>query len=132
MAIDVAVVQLAPAVQVLHYLLVGFLDELAGEGIVARNQAAQVYGLDECQFLVAAQAQVFVAKGRGDVDDAGAVFHGNEIAGNDPGGEVGSGDKVGYGRAARAGFGYELPYFAAKFRRIVKGLVPGIQETRSP
>ena len=35
--------------------------------------------------MLAAQAQVLVAEGRGDVDDAAAVVHADEIGGDDAG-----------------------------------------------
>ena len=81
--------QQPPFREVLHDVLVGVLDELAGEGVVAGDEAGQVYGLNEGQFLFAAQAQVLVPEGRSDVNDAGAVFHGDEIAGDYPGSEIG-------------------------------------------
>ena len=84
-AVDVAVVEEAAVGQILHNGVIGVFDELAGKGIAAGNDAAQVHRLDKGQFPVAAQAQVLIAKGRGDVNQAGAVLQGYEVAGHYPG-----------------------------------------------
>ena len=82
MAVDVSVKQQAALFQVGHDVIVGVLDELAGEGVVAGYHTLQVHRLDEGQSLLPPQVQVLVAKGRGDVDDAGAIFHGHEVGGD--------------------------------------------------
>ena len=86
MPVDVAVVQQAPLLEVVHDFRVCVLHELARKGIIAGYDALQVHRLHKVQPLLAAQPQVLVTEGRGDVDDAGAVFHGYEVGGYDPGG----------------------------------------------
>ena len=109
----------------MHNGVIGVFDELAGKGITAGDAAAQVHRLDKGQFPVAAEAQVLVAKGGGNVDDAGAILEGYEVAGYDLGAEVGSGCQVGYGDAAGAGAADEAADFGAVFGGMVKGLVAG-------
>ena len=123
MAVGVAVVEEAAVGQVRHNGIIGVFDELAGKGIVAGDDAAQVHRLDKGELPVAAEVQVLIAKGGGDVDDAGTVIQGYEVAGYHPGGEVGSGFQVGYGDAAGAGTADEAADFGTVFGGMIEGLV---------
>ena len=76
-------IQQTPLLEVLHDIGIGVLDELARERIGAGDAALQVYRLHKGQPFFSGQAEVFVTKGRGDVDDTGAVLHGNELGGVD-------------------------------------------------
>ena len=84
MEVNVPVEQQPPVPQVVDDVSVGVFHELAGEGIIAGDVALKVHGLDEGQLLLPPQSQVLVAESRGDVDDAGAVFHGHEIGRDNP------------------------------------------------
>ena len=111
---------------------VGILDELAGEGVAAGDDALQVNRLDECQLPGAAQRQVLVAESGRDVDDAGAVVHTDEIGGYHLGGVAGGVRQfydaacgAAVGAVAGAGFGAagEASDVAAEFGCVVKGAV---------
>ena len=115
MAVGIPVIKQSPVSQVLHNGVVGVFDELAGKGIVAGNAAAQVHRLDKGQFPVAAQAQVLVAKSRGDMHQAGAILEGYKVAGHYPGIQGGDGFQFGHRCAAGAGTADK----AANFRTIV-------------
>ena len=126
-AVGGLVVQQAALRQVGGDFRVGILDELAGEGVAAGDDALQVNRLDECQFLGPAQCQVLVAESGGDVDDAGAVVHTDEIGGYHLGG-VGGGvrqlyDAAGVGAVAGVGAAGEAADVAAEFGCVVKGAV---------
>ena len=58
------------------------LTNFPAKGIVAGDHALQVDLLHEGQSLLAAQGQVFIAECGGDVDDAGAVVHADEVGGH--------------------------------------------------
>ena len=85
-AIDPLVVQQSSRFQVGEDFGVGVLDELAGERIVAGDDALQIDGLHESQMVLASQAQVLITEGRGDVDDTAAVVHAHKVGGHYPGG----------------------------------------------
>ena len=78
-AVYALVVQEAARFQVGQDFRVGVLDELAGEGVVAGDDALQVDGLHERKLVLASEAQVLVTKSRRDVNDPAAVVHAHEV-----------------------------------------------------
>ena len=64
-----------------HHQGVGLFDEEAGEWIIARYAAVQVHRVDEVEAVLLAGGIVHLTVGRGGVDDAGALIHGDEITG---------------------------------------------------
>ena len=79
MLVDALVVEKSPLLQVRGDLIVGVLYKLAREGVAAKDHALVVHRLDESQGALPAHAQVFVTEGRGDVDYARPIFHGDEV-----------------------------------------------------
>ena len=81
MAVYLPVMQQPPPFQVGHNIVIGILDKLAGKGIFASHQALQIHRLHEVKPLFAPQPQILVAKSRGDMNNAGAIVHRNEVSG---------------------------------------------------
>ena len=120
MAVGSPVVKQAARGQVGGDFRVGVLDELAGKGVGAGEDALQVNLLDERQLLLPAQRQVLIAEGGGNVDDAGAVVHTDEV-GSDHGRGVGVGVLQFHdGAVAGAGAADETADGDAEIRRIVQ------------
>ena len=94
-----------------------FAHEGGGTGRVAGDQAAQIDGLAEEQPLLASQHVVVLAEGRSDVDDAGALFHRDEVGGHDAARRQ---FVVGAFHQPRA---VEAPGAVAPFFRLVKAVV---------
>ena len=123
MAVGSPVVKQAARGQVGGDFGVGVLNEFAGKGIIAGEDALQVNLLDERQLLLPAQRQVLIAEGGGNVDDAAAVVHTDEIGG-DHGRSVGVGVlQFNDGAVAGAGAADETPDGDAELRRIVQRAV---------
>ena len=83
MSVYVAFVEQATLLQVTHDVLVGVLDELSGSGKPWMLYGSiQPHGMDGGQIVGTTQLHVFRAIGRGGMDYASAVLHG-DVAGGD-------------------------------------------------
>ncbi len=109
--------------EVLHYLLVGVLDELSGEGIVAGDDSLQVYRLYERQLFLSANTQVLVTEGGSDVDYARAVVQRYKGCRDDGGRECVAFHHLSDCYSAGPGSAHELLYFRAVFEGMVKRCV---------
>ena len=87
-AVHLASVEEPPGLQILHDGLVGIFHELAGTGVLPLDDALEVHGLEEVEASVTTDVQVLVTEGRGDVDDAGAVFQAHKLLGDDMAGKA--------------------------------------------
>ena len=73
----------SPGGQIVNYVPVCVLDELAGEGELADDGPLQVHVLDEEQVVVAAGLEVVIAEGGSDVDDSRTFVERDEVGSDD-------------------------------------------------
>ena len=109
--------------QVLHNVFVGVFNEFAREWITAGHVAPQVHRLDKRQLQASAQAQVFIAKCRRDMNNPGTVFQRNKVAGNHPGSELVGVLQVRYRNAFGPGPLDEAPNLRSVLDRRIQGLI---------